>query len=418
MHLTTIVLCGTCLLSVFPLTCAADDGAPSLADVRRTLQLVKERFNQRREYGAMLELNALVSKKTYLIGVRGSYWMQLRKHGLALTDLDRSIRDLPENVGDYVTRAAVWHNLEYYDLALADLTRAFALKQEAFILRNRADTYGALGEYKKAQDDLAAALRMEPENRDLATELAKVIAEEREVQETLDDLAKEAEGDLLDGPLLRQSYVLAAQGRLKEALVSVNAHIKRDPNAHRGYDARAGVWHRMREFRKEAKDLAKAGELAPEDGIRPYFRGRAYASAGMYREAVADFEKGRRQPLTGVKSSASLAWLLATCPNGDIRDAGQALGVIKEAQEFPASRLHVRLGVLAAAHAETGDFEKAVKYQQQALAAAKGIETGGDGHDRYDLGLRLALYRKKKPFRDHPPEIPTWAEAMKRLEGK
>jgi serine/threonine-protein kinase len=53
------------------------------------------------------------------------------------------------------------------------------------------------------------------------------------------------------------------------------------------------------------------------------------------------------------------------------------------------------LDTLAAAYAEAGDFENAVKFQSQAIepSAASGDQQAG-------MRKRLELYRKKKPYRE------------------
>jgi serine/threonine-protein kinase len=49
---------------------------------------------------------------------------------------------------------------------------------------------------------------------------------------------------------------------------------------------------------------------------------------------------------------------------------------------------------LAAAYAEAGDFEDAIKYQKRAM------EMAGAKNRRAELEKRLELYRNNKPFRD------------------
>jgi len=54
------------------------------------------------------------------------------------------------------------------------------------------------------------------------------------------------------------------------------------------------------------------------------------------------------------------------------------------------------LDTLAAAYAETGDFESAIKYEQQAIAAQTKFDKLSDGDGA------LNTYRQHRPFRTHP----------------
>ena len=56
------------------------------------------------------------------------------------------------------------------------------------------------------------------------------------------------------------------------------------------------------------------------------------------------------------------------------------------------------LDTLAAAYAEAGDFDSALKWQAKAIA----LET--DAKEKAEYGERLKLYQAKKPFRETKSE--------------
>ncbi|MCC6510009.1 MAG: hypothetical protein IT423_12955 [Pirellulaceae bacterium] len=88
------------------------------------------------------------------------------------------------------------------------------------------------------------------------------------------------------------------------------------------------------------------------------------------------------------------AWILATSPDDKIRNGQQALQDATQACE-DRKYLHPRLvDTLAAAHANLGDFDKAVEYAQKAIALV------GPTLPLYDQAkARLELYKQKQPFR-------------------
>ncbi len=82
--------------------------------------------------------------------------------------------------------------------------------------------------------------------------------------------------------------------------------------------------------------------------------------------------------------------LRAACPDDRIRDGKKALEAARKAYEL--AKGPNELATLAAAHAELGEFDKAVEWQ------AKAIEAAPEGQkDQYQE--RLKLYQEKKPYR-------------------
>lgn len=88
------------------------------------------------------------------------------------------------------------------------------------------------------------------------------------------------------------------------------------------------------------------------------------------------------------------AWLLATCPDERFRDGTQAVELATRANQLSNYNTGAYLDTLAAAHAEAGDFENAVKWQREAIACAKRNNEMDGGYQQ-----RLQLFESRQPYR-------------------
>ena len=102
-------------------------------------------------------------------------------------------------------------------------------------------------------------------------------------------------------------------------------------------------------------------------------------------------------------SPTRIAWGLATSPVATARDGAAALAIIQplcEATAYGDPRL---LDTLAAALAETGDFEGAVRYAQQAMDLTRAAPAQGSSDARATaleaLRRRLDLYAEGRTYR-------------------
>jgi hypothetical protein len=92
------------------------------------------------------------------------------------------------------------------------------------------------------------------------------------------------------------------------------------------------------------------------------------------------------------------AWLLATCPDDKVRNGPEALKSALLACELGPSKHSSDLKVLAAAQAELGKFEEAVKSQTKSLEMIP-----PDQPEQVKQAQELLqLYKSGKPYRFAP----------------
>ena len=76
-----------------------------------------------------------------------------------------------------------------------------------------------------------------------------------------------------------------------------------------------------------------------------------------------------------------------------MRDGERAIEHARSSIKLTRRQYPFLIDVLAAAHAESGQFAEAVKWQEKAVELAKGDQ-------KKAFNARLALYQQGKPYRD------------------
>ena len=85
---------------------------------------------------------------------------------------------------------------------------------------------------------------------------------------------------------------------------------------------------------------------------------------------------------------------LATNPDENRRDGQKAVEAATEACRLSEWKVGHLIGTLAAAHAEAGDFLKAIELQEKAISLYAAEDDKRKGEQR------LALYKAGKPYRE------------------
>ena len=88
---------------------------------------------------------------------------------------------------------------------------------------------------------------------------------------------------------------------------------------------------------------------------------------GLYHAAVADYAHVCRTSPGFTLAMNNVAWVLATCPDPQRREAESAIKMAKRACEATRNLEGMYLDTLAAAYATGWQFDDAIKYQEKVL---------------------------------------------------
>ncbi len=124
--------------------------------------------------------------------------------------------------------------------------------------------------------------------------------------------------------------------------------------------------------------------------------GEAYATEGHSAKAVKYFLKALDQKPDDVPLLNRTAWMLATTVDPFARDGDRAVILSQHAVDITERHDASSLDTLAAALAESGQFDEAVNVAGEALALAR---ARGDRQFNVELEHRRTLYRARRAFR-------------------
>jgi len=128
--------------------------------------------------------------------------------------------------------------------------------------------------------------------------------------------------------------------------------------------------------------------------------GDALSMLGRSGEAIEQYRAALKLSPDLVSALNNLAWILATDPAATNRNGDEAVQLAERAKTLTEQQVPGVVGTLAAAYAEAGRFDDAIKTAEAArtLAACK-----GDRPLTEKNGKLLELYKTGRPYREQLP---------------
>jgi len=140
----------------------------------------------------------------------------------------------------------------------------------------------------------------------------------------------------------------------------------------------------------------KTLSIHPDDADADASLGDALLRKGLVRDAVAHYERAREIAPGAPSTLNSLAWVLSTSSDAQLRNGPRAIQLAQQADRLAGGKDPVFIRTLAAAYAESGRFNDAISAAQRALQLAL---AKGDQALASRLRMDLDLYRMNFPRR-------------------
>jgi len=141
-----------------------------------------------------------------------------------------------------------------------------------------------------------------------------------------------------------------------------------------------------------------ATRIAPRDPLPHYLSGVALLKLGQTARAIQSFRAAIQLDPNHARSLDRLARVLACASDSSMRDGAEAIRLATRAAELTDWQQPAVLDTLAAAHAEAGHFEDAVKVLQGAIEL---LNQNGAAEEARSLAPRLQSFQSRQPWREN-----------------
>lgn len=343
--------------------------------------------------------------------------LKMKKYDELRDILTKQIESKPKDGRLYRLRGAVFimqasekpGDKEALAKARPDLDKAIELNaRDAQALVLRSQVLYDLGELDQARRDISDALVINPDAGEGFFMRAAIAAREGRFDAAISDMEM-----LVRAYPTRESYIrqLAQYYQLDDrprlAIRLMDELIRANKNSWRNLRMRGDARLSVGEHTEAIRDYEAA--IAAIDKLKA----KSDKPEGDATKDEADDEESPTSPPSPEEHAGllnNLSWVLATSPKDDVRNGKRSLELGLKSCELTEYKAAHILSTLAAAYAETGDFEKAREW------SGKAVELGAAENNEQleQLKKELEGYKENKPWRE---EQKTEENKKQRVKG-
>ncbi len=196
--------------------------------------------------------------------------------------------------------------------------------------------------------------------------------------------------------LFNLGNVYADLGSIDDAVYYYKKALQKQPNFAKAHNNLGNAMARQGNYEAAAFHYKEAIRINPGYAGAYYNLARIAANQGQIEDAILHYQKTVLLNPMMTEALFNLSWIYATHPNEQFRNAAEALRLAEKLCKMTQYNQPLALDALAAAHAETGQFDAAVATAKKALQLALKY---GPEELVLDLKKRLQLYQTGHPYR-------------------
>ncbi len=329
-------------------------------------------------------------------------WRERGRTKLAMGDAEAALNDFrhllevdKEDVVSLQAMGEAMASLGEYDEArktLDELIEKTPDQSVGYAIRARVRM--AQGDLDAAEEDLNAAIKIDP--RDL---IALMMRTRLRMTLEKNDLALSDANRVLElrpglpQAILLRSLVHSAAKDYPKAVSDLKRLLRRDEKSVEIRLQLATIYAIDGKPREAIKLFSDVLDEEPDQWEALRGRADANLSAGAHLAAIADYDKVLEIEPDDSSVLNNLAWLLATSPDENVRDGKRAIKIATKACELTGYEAPHIVSTLAAAYAETGNYDEAIKWSKKAVEKGK-------GEIKDQLKKELESYQRNEPWRE------------------
>jgi tetratricopeptide (TPR) repeat protein len=272
----------------------------------------------------------------------------------------------------------------------------FAKQLAAWSLNRRGQLKASAGRSEDALDDFTSAIQLDPQLWRAIHNRGVLMAQSGQFDKAFDDFNRTTElNPQFAKAFSNRAALYVVAGQLEPALHDYERACELDATLEVAQRGCGRTCHMLGRLDEADKHLNRALELNPNDAAAFTSRGDLLTDVGNYANAAADYDRAIQLDGKSAEACRGSAWLLATCPDSNIRNPDVAIHRAELAMKLEHKPDPTTYDTLAAAQASAGDFAAATQTIRHAIELAPPSE-------KSVYQDRLSMYRQSTPFQISP----------------